>query len=112
MKLADFARLGYVNETKPIADLFGMDDTLPRSRIAIGRDAPKGSHPWVASVRLKSTGNGQTQDSVHKCGGVILNEFNILSASHCFQSYPYDRFEVRVGDWDMEVQPYFFFFNT
>ena len=80
----------------------GANNSIAQARISVGMDAPIGSHPWVASLRLLSSTSEDDQRSVHKCGATILNEFNVLTAAHCLSSFPHSRFRVRVGDWDMK----------
>ena len=80
----------------------GANNSIAHGRISVGMDAPIGSHPWVASLRLLSSTSEDDQRSVHKCGATILNEFNVLTAAHCLSSFPHSRFRVRVGDWDMK----------
>lgn len=63
-------------------------------RIVDGFPAHYGAHPWLADIRI-FYGGGLT---IHWCGGVIISEFLLLSAAHCFRSSPNEtHFIVRVG---------------
>ena len=64
-------------------------------------NAPKGSNPWAASIRLHGFESGNTY---HHCGGVLLSEFHILTAAHCMETHPLNTYRIRVGDWDAEVK--------
>ena len=74
---------------------------IPIARVAGGMNAPKGSNPWAASIRLHGFESGNTY---HHCGGVLLSEFHILTAAHCMETHPLNTYRIRVGDWDAEVK--------
>jgi len=46
-----------------------------------GRCAPYGSIPWSAEIQILKNG-----EYVHHCGGAIIDETHILTATHCFGS--------------------------
>ena len=48
--------------------------TSPALRIVNGFEAKPHSFPWVVSLQYKD---------VHDCGGVILDQYHILTAAHC-----------------------------
>lgn len=52
------------------------------SRIVGGIDAAPHSAPYIASIRILFQGQIR-----HSCGGVILDEWNILTAAHCMSSF-------------------------
>jgi len=45
-----------------------------------GQLAPKGSHPWMASVRIPAG----FPAGFHRCGGVVVSPVKVVSAAHCF----------------------------
>ncbi|EFY94045.1 Peptidase S1/S6, chymotrypsin/Hap [Metarhizium robertsii ARSEF 23] len=59
-------------------------------KIVGGVDSPEGSFPFLVS--LSSGGR-------HFCGGSLLNEDTILTASHCFEK-PLQQLQVRAGSND------------
>ncbi|XP_036960484.1 transmembrane protease serine 12 isoform X1 [Acanthopagrus latus] len=48
------------------------------SRIVGGREAPVGAWPWQVSIQFMS---------IHLCGGTIINNLWVLTATHCFLKY-------------------------
>ncbi|XP_064457609.1 uncharacterized protein LOC135368338 isoform X2 [Ornithodoros turicata] len=67
-------------------------------RIVDGIPAHYGAHPWVVDIRILY-GDGQ---SIHWCGGVIISEYLVLTAAHCFRSSPNEtHFIIRVGQHRM-----------
>ncbi|CAG2102654.1 unnamed protein product [Medioppia subpectinata] len=64
-------------------------------RVVGGKDAEEGAYPWIAAI-LKN-GDGW-------CGGAILNEWWIITASHCFMaSMDPKEYVVRVGTINRNV---------
>ncbi|KAK5640445.1 hypothetical protein RI129_011256 [Pyrocoelia pectoralis] len=57
-------------------------------RIVGGYDASEGQFPYQVAVRLYEN---------HHCGGAILNEHTVLSAAHCYSTYPASDFTVVAG---------------
>lgn len=55
---------------------------LSSDRVVGGDEAIPGSWPWQADLQLEPV-----IPSGHMCGGTLINEQWILSASHCFQGY-------------------------
>ncbi|GIX67754.1 serine protease 42, partial [Caerostris extrusa] len=64
------------------------------ARIVGGSDTYEGEFPWTVSIRLLTT---------HYCGGVIINEWWVLTAAHCVKRYSSRYFRVRVGEKDVSV---------
>ncbi|XP_045911558.1 transmembrane protease serine 11D [Micropterus dolomieu] len=48
------------------------------SRILGGQEAPEGAWPWQVSIQIQS---------MHHCGGTIINSLWVLTATHCFHKY-------------------------
>ena len=71
---------------------------VPVKRVAGGQSAAPGSLPWTASVRVRGSSR-----SFHWCGAVVVSSLHLLTAAHCMEDYPKDRYEVRVGDWDQDT---------
>ncbi|GLD65600.1 ovochymase-2 isoform X1 [Lates japonicus] len=66
-------------------------------RVVGGTEATYGSHPWLVSLRLKSS---------HFCGGAILTDRWIMTAAHCFASVSKEFLSgvrVAVGEFDRRV---------
>ncbi|EDX12601.1 GD19142 [Drosophila simulans] len=50
-------------------------EAVPQGRVAGGTTAAEGKWPWIASI--------QNAYSYHLCGGLILNEYWVLTAASC-----------------------------
>ncbi|RUS91020.1 hypothetical protein EGW08_001237, partial [Elysia chlorotica] len=64
-------------------------------RIIGGQPAVRGSWPWMASIH---------ENGFAKCGGAIISEDLILTATHCFMSYTNDTsiWTISVGKYRMD----------
>lgn len=61
-------------------------------RIYNGRTAAKNAYPFLVSIyNLRYNG--------HKCGGVIVDELNVLTAAHCARDSSPRDFKVLTGDY-------------
>nr|CAD7410282.1 unnamed protein product [Timema cristinae] len=76
-------------------DLFDVDDR--KQRVIGGGEVIRGSYPWQASVRVRTT-----IKSVHWCGAVVISPLHVLTAGHCLQDYTKEAYFVRVGDYDAD----------
>ncbi|XP_045330902.1 transmembrane protease serine 11D [Leopardus geoffroyi] len=56
--------------------------TLSAERILGGTKAEEGDWPWQVSLQT---------NNVHHCGGILISSMWILTAAHCFRSYPNPR---------------------
>ncbi|CAG7722418.1 unnamed protein product [Allacma fusca] len=67
------------------------------SRIIRGQPAELNEYPWQISIQDKKG---------HVCGGAILNEYSILTASHCFMSVApvlLRQIKIIVGDLNLNM---------
>ncbi|XP_074071253.1 transmembrane protease serine 4 isoform X2 [Macrotis lagotis] len=64
-------------------------ENLPGARVVGGQEGSVETWPWQVSIR---------HHRVHFCGGSILDHYWILTASHCFRTYPeVSHWKVKVG---------------
>ncbi|KAK3089728.1 hypothetical protein FSP39_005947 [Pinctada imbricata] len=67
-----------------------------------GVDTKYGMQPWQVGVRKVKSEIGSSRVYTHWCGGIILTEFWILSAAHCFHGIDKLDFRLRTGDLNNE----------
>lgn len=77
--------------------LFGVariDQILSQERIFRGKNAPQYAYPFMVSLY-------SIRYNKHWCGGLILDELNILTAAHCIKKESFQLHEVKVliGDY-------------
>ena len=54
-----------------------------KGRIVGGSTASYGMVPWMVSIRLKYSSDAR--DHTHHCGGILIGEYWVMSAAHCFR---------------------------
>ena len=54
-----------------------------------------GQFPWQARIEVYAKELGAY---VHKCGGIIITKWHVLTAAHCVSAVSHDHTYVRVGD--------------
>jgi len=62
------------------------------TRIVGGRPADKGEWPWMAALLRDGTDQ--------YCGGVLITDQHVLTASHCTDSFKPNEITVRLGEYD------------
>lgn len=72
----------------------GMTKPKPQSRIIGGHDAMYGEFPWQAHIKLKK----------QQCGGVLLNNFYVLTAAHCIYQVRLTDISIQLGVYDIQDQ--------
>lgn len=70
----------------------GTAQAKPQSRIVGGQDALYGEFPWQAHIKLNR----------QQCGGVLLNNFYVLTAAHCIYKVPLEEIKVLLGVYDIQ----------
>ena len=63
-------------------------------RIVGGDEAISGSYPWMVSLQFTRPGS-------HFCGGTLISDRWVLSASHCYEEEPLDTIFAVIGDYDL-----------
>lgn len=68
---------------------------LSANRIVGGDEVEvESDYPWMVSLRNSATGE-------HECGGTLIHERWVMSASRCFYEEPAEAISVYVGDYDI-----------
>ncbi|EDW96935.2 uncharacterized protein Dyak_GE24615 [Drosophila yakuba] len=76
-------------------------EAVPQGRVAGGTTATEGDWPWIASI--------QNVYSYHLCGGLILNEYWVLTAASCVAGLRKSNLLVVTGTsdwWDLYAAYY------
>lgn len=60
--------------------------SMSLDRIIGGKAAALGQYPWIA--RLGYTVHCKTEP-IFQCGGALINEQHVLTASHCVRNLPH-----------------------
>lgn len=87
-------------ETYRLRNSKDFDETALRylknenTKIVPGKRAPEGKYPWQVSLVISWIPD---PSAGHFCGGSIVNERWILSASHCLHNVPPDDVNIVVG---------------
>ncbi|KAF0293522.1 Prostasin [Amphibalanus amphitrite] len=64
-----------------------------QGRVKGGQEAHRGQFPWSASIHVEHGG--------HFCMGSVISSRYVLTAAHCFDGRPADKFTVTVGAQDL-----------
>lgn len=69
-----------------------------QDKIFGGQNADLGDYPWMAMIQYQKTNGEKT----FECGGALINNRYVLTASHCLRSIPrsYKLIGVRLGEYD------------
>ncbi|KAG8189135.1 hypothetical protein JTE90_018429 [Oedothorax gibbosus] len=70
----------------------GISNMKPQSRIIGGSDASYGEFPWQAHIKLNK----------QQCGGVLLNNYYVLTAAHCIYQVNVKDITVQLGVHDIQ----------
>lgn len=65
--------------------------SVPLDRIIGGKQAALGQYPWIARLGYTAT---CTLKPVFQCGGALINERYVVTASHCVNHLP----KIKCGD--------------
>ncbi|XP_035211305.1 serine proteinase stubble-like isoform X2 [Stegodyphus dumicola] len=74
------------------AAVCGITQAKPQSRIIGGNDAMYGEFPWQAHIKLNR----------QQCGGVLLNNYYVLTAAHCIYQVRLPEITVQLGVYDIQ----------
>ncbi|CAG7825400.1 unnamed protein product [Allacma fusca] len=69
-------------------------------RIVGGRMADPKAWPWMAAL-LRADGVGDARNG-QICGGVLISEFHVLTASHCVDGFESKDLKIRLGEYDFD----------
>ncbi|XP_031625797.1 venom serine protease Bi-VSP [Contarinia nasturtii] len=72
--------------------------TKSYSRITGGRPADPNEWPWMAAIIRRG------QPNMVSCGGVLITDVHILTASHCVFKYDKSELTVRLGEYDIAIK--------
>jgi V8-like Glu-specific endopeptidase len=70
----------------------GITQAKPQSRIIGGSDAMYGEFPWQAHIKLNK----------QQCGGVLLNNYYVLTAAHCIYQVRLSDITIQLGVYDIQ----------
>src|SRR5262245_52345839 len=71
-----------------------LDVATVQSELIGGADAPLGSVPWQAELKLQGA---------HWCGGALISDRWVVTAAHCISGMEKEWFTVVLGEHDTTV---------
>ena len=94
-------RIGFVNKGSPsyVPSAGDCGVSLSNSTINCNSDCETklGEYPWMVLLGRESVVRGKKLNRFY-CGGSLLNNWFVLTASHCLEGMSQGNF-VRVGEW-------------
>lgn len=79
---------------------YELEDLLPhdnvKDKIIGGQVVPKGEAPWMVSIQTSKYSH-----RMHICGGVIINDYWVLTAAHCIDHEYTNNIVVVAGEYTL-----------